>query len=275
MSRRGVPAGVIDEGSGPAVLCLHGFPQNQTAFDKLAALLVGAGFRVIRYNQRGYTDSTDDWPRRAYTVAELAQDAIQVMDERQIDSWCVVGHDLGGLVAWELGRTVPRRANSLVIVSIPHPAAFLMSLVGVRQAIRSWYFVLAQWTRAATWVYSPSKPPSYRRFTAALARHGLPPYQSSEYLNYLAVGDRFVGAIRWYQAMPFSSPSLTLFRAKVPVRLVWGSADAVTGRLAIELTRLFVQRGKLKIESIAGGSHWLVDQHPADLAKAVEELALS
>jgi len=271
-SRRPSPSNVLDEGTGPVVLCLHGFPENQTVFDGLAGILVASGFRVIRYNQRGYTDETDDWGRPDYTVRQLAADAFRVMDDKQIDSWCVVGHDLGGLVAWELGRAAPERARSLVIVSVPHPAAFLLSLAGVRQALRSAYFVLAQWTRAATWLYSPATPSSRDRFVAALARHGLPPDQSRPYLDHLGVGRRFVGAIRWYQAMPFSPPSSTLFRARSDVRLVWGEADAVTGRLSIMLTRLFVEKHRLKITELPDASHWLVDQHPEDIARAVREL---
>lgn len=263
------PEDVLDEGSGPAILCLHGFPENRSVFDTLAESLVADGFRVIRFNQRGYTDGTDEWRRCAYTVRRLAAEAIRVMDELKIESWTVVGHDLGGLVAWEVGRVVPQRTKSLVIVSVPHPAAFVLSLIDPRQVARAWYFVLAQSTRAATWLYSPSMPASRNRLAEGLARRGLPRDESARYLDYLAVGRRFVGAIKWYQAMPFSPLSSTFFRAKVNSHILWGRDDALTGHLSISLSRLFVERHRLKITEIAGGTHWLVDQRPADVARAV------
>lgn len=263
------PEGVLDEGSGPAVLCLHGFPENRSVFDAVAKLLVADGFRVVRFNQRGYTDGSDGLPRCAYTVRRLAAEAIRVMDKLQIESWTVVGHDLGGLVAWEVGRVEPERTRSLVIVSVPHPAAFVLSLIDPRQVLRAWYFVLAQSTRAATWLYSPSKPAARNRLAEGLARRGLPRDESARYLDYLAIGKRFVGAIRWYQAMPFSRLTSTFFRTKVDSHILWGRNDALTGHLSISLSRLFVEQHRLRITEIAGGTHWLVDQRPADVAKAV------
>jgi pimeloyl-ACP methyl ester carboxylesterase len=260
---------VLDSGSGPAILCLHGFPENRGAFDTLAEQLVADGFRVIRYNQRGYTDDTDGCRRCEYTVRRLASDAIRVMDELMIDSWTVVGHDLGGLVAWEMGRVAPNRTKALVIVSVPHPAAFVLSLIDPRQVFRAWYFVLAQSTLAATLLYSPSRPKSRRRFANGLARRGLPPHESSRYLDYLALGKRFAGAIKWYQAMPFSRLSSTFFRGKVRTHILWGRDDALTGRLSIALSRYFVKRNLLKITEIANGTHWLVDQRPTEVARAV------
>jgi pimeloyl-ACP methyl ester carboxylesterase len=262
---------VLDSGSGPVILCLHGFPENRDVFDTLTSLLVKAGFRVIRFNQRGYTNQTTEGPRRAYTVRKLAADAIRVMDERNINSWTVVGHDLGGLVAWEIGRVEPRRTRSLVIVSVPHPAAFVLSLVDLRQVIRAWYFVLAQWTWAATTMYAPSKPASRDRFATGLARRGLLRDESAPYLDYLGVGSRFVGAIKWYQAMPFSPLSSTFFRARGQVRIIWGRNDALTGHLSITLSRLFADKQLLKITEIENGTHWLVDQRPDEIARAVIE----
>lgn len=266
MSKQGE---IIDRGSGPAVLCLHGFPENLEVFDAVSEHLVVNGFRVIRFNQRGYTDDTANDPRWAYTVGRLAADAIRIMDKLGIESWTVVGHDLGGLVAWEIGRVEPKRTKSLVIASVPHPAAFILSLVDLRQALRAWYFVLAQCTSAATAIYSPSKQASRNRFAAGLARRGLPQDESGRYLDYLAIGKRFVGAIKWYQAMPFSPPSSTFFRARGKVHILWGRDDALTGHLSIMLSRLFVDKRKLKITEIENGTHWLVDQRPEEVARMV------
>jgi pimeloyl-ACP methyl ester carboxylesterase len=262
---------VLDSGSGPVILCLHGFPENREVFDKLTEYLVADGFRVIRFNQRGYTDDTASGRRCDYTVRRLAADAIRIMDDHEIKSWTVVGHDLGGLVAWEVGRVAPERTKSLVIVSVPHPAAFVLSLIDVRQVVRAWYFVLAQCTWAATAMYSPSKSASRDRLADGLARRGLQRDESARYLEYLEIGKRFVGAIKWYQAMPFSPPSSTFFRAKGDVHIMWGRKDALTGRLSIVLSRLFVNKQQLRITEIDDGTHWLVDQRPEDIARAVME----
>ena len=263
--------GIGDEGDGPVVLCLHGFPENASAFDEVARRLVAASFRVIRYDQRGYTDSTTSGSRCDYTVSRLAKDAIQVLDSCEIETCVVVGHDLGGLVAWELGRIAPERVGALVIVGVPHPAAFLLSLLGLQQAFRAWYFVLAQSTWLSSALYSPAKGSSRARFAARLAKMGLPNHQSERYLDCLAVGRCFVGAIRWYQAMPFASPASVWFRASGTIHILWGDADRLTVRLGIVLSRWFVSRTALRVTTVHGGSHWLVDQHPDKIVQAVVE----
>jgi pimeloyl-ACP methyl ester carboxylesterase len=259
---------VMDEGSGRAVLCLHGFPQNAKAFDNVAELLVAAGFRVIRFNQRGYTDG-EIKGRRTYSVARIAADAVDVLDELGVKSCIVVGHDLGGVVAWEIGRTFPSRVDSLVIAGVPHPGAFLVSLLGLRQIARSWHFIVSQSTRLTTLLYSPKREASRVRFATSLAERGLPLSDSAQYLDYLAVGNRFVGAIRWYQAMPFSSPKSAFFISRKPVEILWGDRDAFTGGLSIRLSQLFVPAKRLRITALNGGTHWLVDQNAQDIVQAV------
>jgi pimeloyl-ACP methyl ester carboxylesterase len=259
---------VIDEGTGPPVLCLHGFPQNAEAFDGVASALVTSGFRVIRFNQRGYADGLIQG-RAAYTVARLAADAVDVLSQRGVDSCIIVGHDLGGIVAWEIGRTSPSRVRSLVIVGVPHPGAFLLSLLGGRQIVHSWHFLLAQSTCLATAMYSPKQPTSRERLASRLDKAGLSLADSRRYLDHLAGGHRFVGAIRWYQAMPLSPLRSSFFISRNRVEILWGDADSLTGRLAIRLSRLFVSRKSLRVTTVRGGTHWLVDEHTDEIAQAV------
>ena len=260
--------GVIDEGQGPPVLCLHGFPENASAFDDVASALVAAGFRVIRFDQRGYGDDVLQG-RAAYTVARLAEDAIQVLDQAGVESCIVVGHDLGGIVAWEIGRTHAARVRSLVILGVPHPGAFLLSLLGGRQILHSWHFLVAQSTRLAEALYSPQRPASRARFVSRLAKTGLSAHESERYLDHLAEGSRFVGAIRWYQAMPLSPPRSSFFISQNNVEILWGDADSLTGRLAIRLSHWFVSSGRLRVTILRGATHWLTDQNAGEIVQVV------
>lgn len=260
---------IQDQGAGPAVLCLHGFPQNASVFDEFARQLVDKGFRVIRFDQRGYTDDTSGYARRKYTVGNLASDALAVLDHREVSSCIVVGHDLGGMVAWEMSRIAPSRVVSLVIVGAPHPGAFLLSLVSIRQLARSWYFAAAQSTLLATTLYSPAKPSSRKRLAAELAKSGLTWSESQPYLDFMAHDNRFVGAIRWYQAMPFTSLRSAFFRMTRDAHIVVGDADEYAGRLSIELTGMFAWGKRVTVTMVDGGTHWLFDHHPEAIAAVV------
>jgi pimeloyl-ACP methyl ester carboxylesterase len=82
--------------------------------------LSGAGYRVVRYDQRGTGASNRmlDWSRQhPYSVIDMASDAIAVLDELRIDRAHVVGLSLGGFIAQEIAIAHPERVQSLTLMS--------------------------------------------------------------------------------------------------------------------------------------------------------------
>ena len=79
-----------------------------------------AGFRVVRYDQRGTGASSrmPEWTwQRSYSLIDMAGDAIAVLDELRIDRAHVVGLSLGGFVAQEIAIGYPERVQSLTLMS--------------------------------------------------------------------------------------------------------------------------------------------------------------
>lgn len=262
---------VQDEGTGTAVLCLHGFPQDKSAFDDLARQLVADGFRVVRFDQRGYDDNPVGM-RRDYVVRKLAEDCVSVLDQLSIDQCIVVGHDLGGMVAWELARLAPTRVSRALILSVPHPAAFLVSLLGIRQVVRSWYFIPAQFTRLALRLFSPEREASKTRFARLLSSTGMRDEDAVHWVTRMSA-IRFVGAIRWYQAMPLSPLTSMVFRIRRPTTILYGTADAVSTRLSIRLSKLFDNRRMLETVELEGAGHWLLDYNAVEVREQVRRLS--
>lgn len=82
--------------------------------------LAAAGYRVVRYDQRGTGASSwmPDWARRhPYSLIDMAGDAIAVLDELRIDRAHVIGLSLGGFVAQEIAIGYPERVQSLTLMS--------------------------------------------------------------------------------------------------------------------------------------------------------------
>ena len=82
--------------------------------------LLGAGYRVVRFDPRetGRSDRVEDWRRKdAYTVVDLAEDAVALLDHLEIDRAHVCGLSLGGMVAQELAIRHPGRVDSLTLMS--------------------------------------------------------------------------------------------------------------------------------------------------------------
>jgi pimeloyl-ACP methyl ester carboxylesterase len=99
-------------GSGEPVLMIHGLGYARWGWEPVAGPL-SARFRLLLFDNRGIGES--DVPRGPYTAAELAEDAVSVLDAAGVESAYVVGTSLGGMVAQELALTRPERVRRLVL----------------------------------------------------------------------------------------------------------------------------------------------------------------
>ena len=127
VSANGIRLHVVELGSGPLVLLLHGFPEFWWSWRHQLIGLAGAGFRAAAVDLRGYGDS--DKPPRGYDGWTLAGDVaglIRALGER---SAAVVGHDWGGLLAWTVAALHPRLVSHLVPLAAPHPLAIRRALL--------------------------------------------------------------------------------------------------------------------------------------------------
>src|SRR4051794_25563957 len=86
---------VLDQGTGPAVVLLHGFPEGAYSWRKQVPALAAAGFRAIAPDQRGYAGATVVTPVDGYDHVELALDVIALLDAQGIERASLVAHDWG------------------------------------------------------------------------------------------------------------------------------------------------------------------------------------
>lgn len=110
------PAGdgpIHDErGSGPAVVFSHGTVFDRSMFAPQLEALAGE-YRVVAYDQRSCTACWDD----DYTLADLADDCVQLLDGLEIERCVLVGTSIGGFIALEVALAHPQRLAGLVVIS--------------------------------------------------------------------------------------------------------------------------------------------------------------
>jgi pimeloyl-ACP methyl ester carboxylesterase len=99
-------------GAGPPVLLIHGLGYARWGWEPVLPGLAER-FDVVVFDNRGIGES--DAPPGPYTVAEMAADAVQVLDEAGIERAHVVGTSLGGMVAQEIALSYPDRVDRLVL----------------------------------------------------------------------------------------------------------------------------------------------------------------
>jgi pimeloyl-ACP methyl ester carboxylesterase len=98
---------------GRAVLMLHGYSDSWVSYSRILPLLP-MDWRVIVPDQRGHGQS--DRPMGGYAPADLAGDAIQLMDVLGIAEAALVGHSMGSFIARAVAAQVPQRVERLVLV---------------------------------------------------------------------------------------------------------------------------------------------------------------
>jgi pimeloyl-ACP methyl ester carboxylesterase len=131
-----------DEGpaEGPAVLLLHGWPDDASTWDEVAERLHAAGFRTIVPSLRGTGETrflSKATPRTGNS-ATLALDAIMLMNALAITRFFVAGHDWGSNIAEALAVGWPDRVARIAMLSSP-PRLGGMKPPPFWHAQRQWY----------------------------------------------------------------------------------------------------------------------------------------
>lgn len=259
--RAGLTFPVRDDGpsDGPAVVLLHGFPQDASAFDQVVPLLQASGLRTLVPTLRGYTASARPPRRQDYATAETTADVVALLDAAGLAQAHLVGHDWGGAPAWAMGAWHPERVSSLTVLSTPHPAAMAAAFVSSTQGLRSWYMGFFQ---------LPGVPELLvpRTLRKTLVDSGLPATYADRYCAAMAEPGAVTGALNWYRGLPYSArPPVT--RSKVATAYVWGRHDFALGRAAAERTGRYVD-APYRFEELDAG-HWLPETAPQEVAGIV------
>jgi len=215
----------VEEGEGPLVVLLHGFPEAWFGWRFQIPALARAGFRVVAPDLRGFNRSSKPKGVSAYELDRVAYDVKELIETLGEDSACVAGHDWGGATAWELAMRHPEVVDRLAILNSPHPHAFRSALRKPHQLKKSWYFGLFQlpwlpekllprddWAGLKQGFAKDARPGTFTpddaaRYVDAWEQPGA----TSASLNYYRAAVRRRGA----QFVPIAAPTLVL----------WGDRD--------------------------------------------------
>jgi pimeloyl-ACP methyl ester carboxylesterase len=128
------------DADAPAVLLLHGWPDDATSWFQVAGALRAARFRTIIPMLRGFgkTHFNRVGNARSGNTAILAMDAIELMDELGIERFSVAGHDWGSSIAETLAVGWPKRIAAIAMLATPSRLGGL-KMPSFSQARRYWY----------------------------------------------------------------------------------------------------------------------------------------
>ncbi|MFN2319815.1 MAG: alpha/beta fold hydrolase [Dermatophilaceae bacterium] len=144
MAAHGSRFHLVEQGEGPLVLLLHGFPQFWWMWRHQIPALAAAGYRVAAVDLRGFGAS--DKPPRGHDTWTTSADTAAVIRSLGAEDAVIVGHGLGGWIGWATAYLHPQVCRSLVTISMPHPRVMRRALISMPRQIVAGRFLAGMQT---------------------------------------------------------------------------------------------------------------------------------
>ncbi|MHC3469356.1 alpha/beta fold hydrolase [Streptomyces sp. 7R007] len=117
------PAGrihLVEQGRGPLVLLVHGFPESWYSWRRQLPALAAAGYRAVAVDVRGYGRSSKPADPSAYRMLDLVADNVAVVRALGEESAVIVGHDWGSAIAANSALLHPEVFRAVGLLSVPY-----------------------------------------------------------------------------------------------------------------------------------------------------------
>lgn len=281
----------------PVLMFLHGFPEAAFVWDGLLTHFSqpgNGGFRCVAPNLRGFEHSSAPADVAAYRAKHLVQDIAALIalecaeDPRGGQLACLVAHDWGGAVAWNLAASQPHLMKKLAIINSPHPATFLRELQhSADQQAASAYMnflirpdaeaLLAEDDFRRLWEF-------FSNMGAVNGPHAwLTETVRARYREVWRLGLR--GPCNYYRASPLRPPrpgpphhdpaaaGVTLPREMLEVHLptlvLWGTGDVALPPALLDGLGDYVPQ--MDLRRMEGATHWVVHEQPERVAAHLQQ----
>ncbi|NGY65132.1 alpha/beta hydrolase [Lentzea sp. NEAU-D13] len=293
LSVNGLSVHIAEQGEGPLVLLLHGWPETWHSWRHQFQPLVDAGYRVVAPDQRGYgrTDSPEGVEQ--YGILHLVGDVVGLIDALGEKQAVVIGHDWGAVVAWQTALLRPDLVRGVAGISVPPaPRSPAPPLSLLREHLgEGFYQIYFQHPGVAEAEFEADVRTTFRKvlggdmiapgvpegggfldqFTAPQA---LPPWLDDEDVDVAVEAftrSGFRGGLNWYRNIdrnweltaPWHNARIT-----PPALFLSGERDVV---------RQFTDPGAIKrisqdlrgVVDVPGAGHWLPQECPAEVNAAL------
>ncbi|MER6396688.1 alpha/beta hydrolase [Kitasatospora sp. NPDC001603] len=111
---------LVEQGSGPLVLLVHGFPESWYSWRRQLPALASAGYRAVAVDVRGYGRSAAPEDPAAYRMLDLVEDNVAVVHALGERSAVIVGHDWGATIAADSALVRPDVFRAVGLLSVPY-----------------------------------------------------------------------------------------------------------------------------------------------------------
>ena len=146
IKQRGVTAGttymhIAEQGEGPLVVMLHGFPESWYSWRHQFEPLAKAGYHAVAPDMRGYGRSDKPEDVDDYNQVEVMNDVMNLITALGHETAIVLGHDWGAPTAWNTALFYPERITAVGALSVPFvPRGNRSPMVAMREVYKGRFF---------------------------------------------------------------------------------------------------------------------------------------
>lgn len=119
IATNGINLKIAEQGEGPLVLLLHGFPESWYSWRHQFEPIATAGFKCVAPDMRGYGNSDAPNGIGAYNQVEVVNDIVGLVTALGYETAIVIGHDWGAPTAWACAKDHPDVFTAVGALSVP------------------------------------------------------------------------------------------------------------------------------------------------------------
>ena len=131
----GIELRIAEQGEGPLVVLVHGWPELWYSWRHQIGPLAAAGYRVVAPDVRGYGGSAKPHPVEAYSMTELMADLTGLIDALGEEKAILIGHDWGAPICWNTAALRPDKVAAIAALSVPYRKRTAVSQIDIWQKI--------------------------------------------------------------------------------------------------------------------------------------------
>jgi len=254
------------QNKGPAVILLHGFPESSIMWNALLKKAASEGYRVLAFDQRGYSPGARPKGPNAYQIGNLTDDVLAIADKVGFKTFHLVGHDWGAVIGWNVAMSHEGRLLSFTALTIPHVGVFFDAILNhPEQKVRSGYIKRLQNPVLPEYRFVADDQQFFRELMKDLPQDHL-----NEYLALQAEHGAATATLNWYRALDLKEvvKSKTYLKKVIaPTLFIWGTEDGVIAPAIIPQQKAWIT-GSYKEVSLKAG-HSLMQMKEDSVVKEV------
>jgi pimeloyl-ACP methyl ester carboxylesterase len=262
-------------GRGPALVLVHGFPQDWFEWRRVIPRL-SRRFTVVAVDLRGVGGSAPS--AAGYAAVDLAEDVHQLISRLGLGRVHVVGHDVGGWAAYAFARRFPHSARTVMILETPIPGIEPWLDLGVDVPL--WHGAFHMVPGLPEALVTGRQAVYFRYFfdVGTIDNAVISDADVQHYAGAYGDPDRLRSAFEIYRAVPANMAYNAGQAGPIDVPLLLAGGEHVFGPVLAPLAdnlRANYGWSNIEVQIVADGKHYLAEERPDDIAELIERHAAS